>query len=88
MACQNLIKALGTAIVIPRSSRMSMIRERVVGEWKGAHPSSPFVFSKLESPKKSYQSQHDIIVAKHSSSGDTNQITVYGTHKLLKFKKQ
>jgi hypothetical protein len=46
------------------------------------------VFSKLESPKKSYQSQQDIIVAKHSSSGDTNQITVYGTHKLLKFKKQ
>jgi late competence protein required for DNA uptake (superfamily II DNA/RNA helicase) len=42
----------------------------------------------LRALKQSYQSKQDIIVAKHSSSGDTNQITVYGTHKLIKFKKQ
>jgi hypothetical protein len=61
--------------------------ERELSESEKVH-TPPRVFSKLESPKKSYQSQQDIIVAKHSSSGDTNQITVYGTHKLLKFKKQ
>jgi hypothetical protein len=51
-----------------------MIRERVVRERKGAHPSSPFAFSKLESPKTKLSKQ----------TGHYCR----GTHKLIKFKKQ
>ena len=64
-----------------------MIRELLESE-KVPTPPRPSRSASLRALKQSYQSKQDIIVVKHSSSGNTNQITVYGTHKLIKFKKQ